>query len=693
MKINGDNNVATALESVNPAPSTTPSTSTSTNILNNVDVSAKSSTKAPVALSQAEATARLKQSGVASRESFDAQRVQKSITRSLSGQPAARAKDGDFAKHVAESFPKNYSHDDLMQMGVNKARSMARQGLATTERTAIDSLSNKDFTANTQDFRNTINQVKTLEAQVRQLEQQGADPAEIARVKGQFQAAEQQLTAKYGYTAATAPQPGTQWVDPQFMSGFLNNGQVKSNQFPTKPPVLTPPAPEEVLFKNGRSIVFKGDNGQNITIHNAAEYKTFVADRRKALNMPVTDGDAVGVHLALEGGGGKGKRYNPAVAAMYEIGVVPTSVSGSSAGAIAASLVAAGADPKAVDDFAKDDRLKKLFDVGFDVDGGLFNGKEAFDLFDQKLRELTGIKDRPVTFADLPIPCQILATKYNDSQLPTGKTDLTKIENRIFVFSQETTPNTPVALAVRASMAIPGIYDSVQMVDPVTGRQVELVDGGVLDNLPIGYNKNSLPTVAINLSEANGNNPKNNQGQPKPLPSGQLKPGNAISSGLTGLNMSRAAASGAKDFRETLNPASNVFAMGLPTWNLQNYKQSNSTLKFGYDEKLDPVLDKQSRAVTQEFFRNFLDDLRTPGARGSNLKTPPSPLNFTRDVQLNGKSYQATYKGGDRVDFTTNGQKYSVNIGKDQIENWFCDDLAFHDISSRLQIALNDYLN
>src|SRR5262249_47244892 len=152
-----------------------------------------------------------------------------------------------------------------------------------------------------------------------------------------------------------------------------------------------------------------------------------------------------------------------------ELGVVPTSVSGTSAGSIGAALIAAGADPKKVAEFMQDPKLQDVM-----------SNPDAFDTLDKVLREITGIKDRPVTFADLKMPLQICATTFSDTQPPPGKGDLTQVANRRFIFSQENTPNTPVALAVRASMAIPLVYDPVRMVDPTTGREVHLYDGGIL---------------------------------------------------------------------------------------------------------------------------------------------------------------------------------------------------------------------
>ena len=137
--------------------------------------------------------------------------------------------------------------------------------------------------------------------------------------------------------------------------------------------------------------------------------------------MPVKDGEPVGVHLSLQGGGGKGKRYGAMVAEMYESGVVPTSLSGTSAGSIAAAFVATGAGPEELQKMAQDPRLAKLYDFDLDMnDGGILNGEKAFEFIDSELRRLTGIKDRPVTFADLKVPLQILAAKSYDSASRDG---------------------------------------------------------------------------------------------------------------------------------------------------------------------------------------------------------------------------------------------------------------------------------
>src|SRR5262249_18292581 len=152
--------------------------------------------------------------------------------------------------------------------------------------------------------------------------------------------------------------------------------------------------------------------------------KAIIAANRAKQGMPVQNGDPTAIQLSLEGGGGKGKRYAPMIEEMYNQGIVPASVSGVSVGSITAAPVAAGADPKKIDQVEKDPNIQKLFDARLGS-AGLLQGKELYRYMEQMLGELTGIKDRPVTFADLPMPLYIGATKFADSQAPN---DMTKVE-------------------------------------------------------------------------------------------------------------------------------------------------------------------------------------------------------------------------------------------------------------------------
>ncbi|MBZ4398544.1 patatin-like phospholipase family protein [Myxococcus sp. MISCRS1] len=560
--------------------------------------------------------------------------------------------------------------DKLLQVDLGDLRKVLERILPPK----IDDKQGKQLVAQTKDFRDTLGQVRSLAAQLDMLP---STHPRYPQVKAALEKAEAQLTQTTGYTRATAPRPGSLWLDPQFLAKELPGGQVHASRFPTGTPVTKPPS--------ALDIVSGGDAKK------AAEYTASVARNRAEAGMPVQGGEPMGVHLSLEGGGGKGKRYAAMFAEMRDLGVVPVSLTGTSAGSIAAAFAATGATPQQIEDVAKDPRLGQLYDFDLDLnDGGLLDGQAAFDLFDQKLRELTGITDRPVTFADLKIPLQLVAAKAYDSAVPDG--GFKSAQDRIFVFSQETTPDTPVALAMRASMAIPGVFDPVQVVDPVTGRQMHLVDGGTLDNLPMGYAKNDLPQIGASLQSRGGTHPSNGTAQPKPLPTGQLDTDDALWNGFNGYAMLKDNATEAQDWRDKAKPGANQFMLAVPTWNLDDPKQGNSVLGFGYDAKVDPKLDTQTRQVTRDFLREFMDDMKVPGSRGTNLVTQvPKDLKFSEDVQIWGEKFQVTYSGGDTVVATAaNGKRHEVRLGQKQIEALWLDGQTFKDFDAQLSHVLSD---
>jgi NTE family protein len=544
----------------------------------------------------------------------------------------------------------------------------------------------KKFVEQTQDFRQTLGKMRSLSAEMDLLP---ATHPRRAQLQQELAATESALKANYGYTQATAPKPGALWVDPKFLG---QADTLHASRFPTGTPVTKPPAPMDFLFGNGPRELKLGEGPSARTVRSPEEYRAAVAARRAELGMPVRDGEPIGVHLSLQGGGGKGKRYGAMVAEMYDLGVVPTSLSGTSAGSIAAAFAATGASPDELKALAQDPRLGKLYDWDLDLkDGGVFNGDKAFELFDQELRRMTGITDRPVTFADLKVPLQILAaTKYDSAAGPDG---MPTAKDRIFVFSQENTPDTPVALAVRASMAIPGAFEPVRMVDPTTGRRMHLVDGGALDNLPMGYNKNDLPQIGAALYERASSHPGAWSDNSKPLPSGNLDSTHVLWNALNGYTLMKDSASGYQDYMDRTQPKANQFMLTVPTWDLTNPRNSNSTLGFAFDPKVDPVLDGQTRQVTRDFLRDVLGDLRTPGARGTNYKTQlPSEVRFDMPVDVNGKRYQVSYAGGDKLVARPEGggRNIELQVGRQRIEAMYLDHLNFGDLQAQLAHTLSN---
>jgi len=579
---------------------------------------------------------------------------------------------------------------------------VALQGQIDRVRLAIDSASlhvrsvqtwrgsqTHDFIASTQSFRSTLELV-----QARKDELAGMSPSDPghARAKQALRDAEDVMKLNSGYTAERMPAPGTLWVDPQFLSAELPGGKVTAQRFPVNAPVLTAPTAEEMLFgkdlKNPRPIALIDSSGRQVIVRTMEEYQAFVKTNRE--DMPRKDGEPVAVHVSLEGGGGKGKRYGAAYAELLAAGVVGTDFSGSSAGSIASILFAAGADPARVDRFMKSLGDLKDFDL-VNMEGGLANGQKIFDALDQELRILCGKPgeplDRPATFADLKAPVKLTACKTFDSQPPLGQEDMSQLKNRLFVFSQETTPNTPVVLGARASMAIPGVFDPVDMVDPVTGRHVQLVDGGVLDNLPMDY-QGPLPAFGLSLAEPLESHPDDNTKQPRPLPSGNVDVTSTARNGVVAVRWPGLSAVWESDYRDRAHPAPGHFMLELATWDLDAPERGgDSTFGLEWDPEVDPVLDGQTRETVHEFLRQHIADIGKPGASGTN--TPPLPEKLRFQVEIPGTGYLATYAGGDTITFSSSrGERIDARVGQHQIEAMWIDGQRFGHLGEQFRLEL-----
>src|SRR5687768_11958705 len=75
------------------------------------------------------------------------------------------------------------------------------------------------FADSTKDLRDTASRGRAIQAELSKTPP--SDPKH-AQLKQQLAAVDQQLSQKYGYSTASAPRPGTLWVDPQFLGGQLS---------------------------------------------------------------------------------------------------------------------------------------------------------------------------------------------------------------------------------------------------------------------------------------------------------------------------------------------------------------------------------------------------------------------------------------------------------------------------------------
>ncbi len=202
----------------------------------------------------------------------------------------------------------------------------------------------------------------------------------------------------------------------------------------------------------------------------------------------------------FQGGGCRAAAFAGAYEVAQQAGVSFVEVAGTSAGSIAAALVAAGASPSKLQemlrqlDFTKFEAPKTRRKVGMllrivewalslrrwsglDIGGvvfhdGMYSSKYIEDWMEERLRFVIGKDlDRPIRFKDLPIPLSVVATDISS--------------RAVKVWSSKNTAEESVAMAVRASCSIP-IY--FQPVDE------KYVDGGVLSNLPSFVYTNKEPS-------------------------------------------------------------------------------------------------------------------------------------------------------------------------------------------------------
>jgi NTE family protein len=469
-------------------------------------------------------------------------------------------------------------------------------------------------------------------------------------------------------------------VDQVYNKDQIRDGVIDNRQFPDNRTPVTKPPDAMTAAVGLRPMQYNDAAGTTHTLRTPEEYKAQIASNRRAAGMPEMGGEPVEVHLAVQGGGGAGRRFPAALNEMASLGIAPGSFSGASAGGITAALMAAGATPAQLEEVVKDPALGGMQDWQNPLTsrGGVWAGQKAYDYFDQKLGDLTGIHDRPVTFRDLPFPLQIVAMKATDSAHP----DLSNPLDRIFTFSQETTPDTPVALAVRSSMSIPGGFDPVHATDPSTGRKIEFMDGGVMDNLPVGYNRNNLPTLGLAPIYERDTHPADHQQTPVRDTAWGYGRG-AIANGWTGYQLKGSGATDTRDFRDRSYPGPNQFMLGVPTFSEKDPRVNDFWMDFGW-EKHDPALDKETRNVTRDFMRSTLPNIGTPGARATNTDpTVPRQLSFNRPVTFGGKQYDALYSSsyldGGRVTLRPRDGSHSVqlNLGRREVERMWLDDRNF----------------
>ena len=176
------------------------------------------------------------------------------------------------------------------------------------------------------------------------------------------------------------------------------------------------------------------------------------------------------ITLALGGGGSKGNSHIGVIRRLQQEGFKIDAVAGTSFGGIVAVLFALGYTPDEIEEmFAALDQ-KQLYGHGVGEGPSLLGLSGATKWLTQVIGERT--------FADLKIPCVLTAADLNcGCEVLLRKGSLVD--------------------AILATVAIPGIFPARRIDD------MELVDGGTLDPVPVGPARSlmpKLPVVAVVLT-------------------------------------------------------------------------------------------------------------------------------------------------------------------------------------------------
>lgn len=193
--------------------------------------------------------------------------------------------------------------------------------------------------------------------------------------------------------------------------------------------------------------------------------------------------DAIG--FVFSGGGLQGIAHIGAMSALYELGIRPDYVSGTSSGSIMALLAAMGLEPEEMKEAAK-----KHWKTLADIDNGLIfkslaqfivnkkiqkNGIKSGEIIADVVRQMLDLKGFKNDFKDLPINLSVCTV----DTMTTDECIFTTYDEHLQREHIHYLTDVPIDIAVRASMSFPAIYTTCPY------KEYDFVDGGSKDNLPV----------------------------------------------------------------------------------------------------------------------------------------------------------------------------------------------------------------
>lgn len=190
------------------------------------------------------------------------------------------------------------------------------------------------------------------------------------------------------------------------------------------------------------------------------------------------------IGIAFSGGGLQGIAHIGAVKALYELGIKPQYVSGTSSGSCMAAMVAMGCDAEEMYRLSK-----KHWKTLADIDNGLIFKALAQFILNKKIQK-DGIKSGEIIsdtikavmdekgikgFKDLPINLSVCTVDTLTTDECIFTTEDEHLENDHIHYIT----GAPLETAVRASMSFPAIYTTCSY------DKYNFIDGGSKDNLPV----------------------------------------------------------------------------------------------------------------------------------------------------------------------------------------------------------------
>ncbi len=192
--------------------------------------------------------------------------------------------------------------------------------------------------------------------------------------------------------------------------------------------------------------------------------------------------NAIGV--AFSGGGLQGIAHVGAMKALYELGIYPQYVSGTSSGSAMAAITAMGCTPEEMTAI-----VHKHWHTLADIDNGVIFKALAQFILNKRINR-DGIKSGEIIsdvirevmfeknihgFADLPINLSVCTV----DTLTTDECIFTTLDEKLENDHIHYITGAPLELAVRASMSFPAVYTTC------TYKNYNFIDGGSKDNLPV----------------------------------------------------------------------------------------------------------------------------------------------------------------------------------------------------------------